>query len=274
LEQFDANEIKNFTYSAYTDNFNGNNQIDIIANYNNTTNESYYFNNKASTSFNIAVDTIPPEIDLLVDGKHVAEGDYVTEQPTMEVTISDNSPLAITDSSKINIFINGAHQPDNGTIKYKFTSYGRDSRLKAKIELIPPKLLYGDNALLGSNTIRIIAEDPNGNSTTLLVRVNVSLNLFVTDATNFPNPVSDVTNFVYTIKTPVNQGVARLEIYNYSGKPIKTLYKPITIGKNIIEWDCHDNGGRLIPQGAYFYKVYLDSELYSTPADGNFMFVR
>jgi hypothetical protein len=274
LDQFDANEIKDFTYSTYTDNFYGDNKIDIFTNYEDITNENYYFNNDASINFKINVDTIKPEIDLLVDGKHVAEGDYVTEQPTIEITISDNSPLAITDSSKINIFINGVHQPDPTTVKYKFTSYGRDTRLKAKIELVPPKLIYGDNALLGANTIRIIAEDPNGNISDLFVRVNVSLNLFITDAINFPNPASDVTNFVYTIKAPQNEGQARIEIYNYSGKPIKTLVKPIVIGKNIIEWDCHDNDGRIIPQGAYFYKVYLDSEYWAEPADGNFMFVR
>ncbi|MEI6089073.1 MAG: C25 family cysteine peptidase [bacterium] len=274
LDQFDANEIKEFAYSTYTDNFNGENKIDIFTNYGDITNENYYFNNNAGTSFKINVDTIKPEIDLLVDGKHVAEGDYVTEQPTIEITISDNSPLAITDSSKINVFINGIHQPDPTTVKYKFISYGRGGDLKAKIELIPPKLLYGDNALLGANTIRIIAEDPNGNISTLLVRVNVSLNLFVTDAINFPNPASDVTNFVYNIKAPLNEGQARIEIYNYSGKPVKTLIKPIVIGKNIIEWDCHDTEGRLIPQGAYFYKIYLDSESWAEPADGNFMFVR
>lgn len=274
LDQFATDEIKNFTYETYTDNFNGINKIDIISNFDKITNESYYFNNNASTSFKINVDTIDPEIELLVDGVHVAEGDFVTEQPAIDISISDNSPLAISDSSKINIFINGVHQPDPTTVKYKFTSYGRDNRLKAKIELIPPKLVYGDNALLGANTIRIIAEDPNGNISNLFVRLNVSLNLFVTDAINYPNPVSESTTFSFNIKTPYNQGQSRIEIYNVMGRQIKTLYKPIIIGKNTLQWDCRDNDGKIIPQGAYFYKIYLDSELWAEPAEGKFLFIR
>ena len=73
---------------------------------------------------------------------------------------------------------------------------------------------------------------------------------------NYPNPFNSSTNIPLYIP---NQSKISLNIFDISGRLIKTLIKgKISFGNYLIEWDGHDQLGRSMPSGIYFYKLNID----------------
>jgi hypothetical protein len=70
---------------------------------------------------------------------------------------------------------------------------------------------------------------------------------------NQPNPFNPVTTIAFTLSNP---GAARLEIFDASGRLVRTLIdRPMTAGAHQILWDGLDADGRDVGSGVYFYRL-------------------
>jgi hypothetical protein len=70
---------------------------------------------------------------------------------------------------------------------------------------------------------------------------------------NQPNPFNPVTTIAFTLS---NGGPARLEIFDASGRLVRTLVdRPMMPGTHQILWDGMDEDGRSVGSGVYFYRL-------------------
>jgi hypothetical protein len=70
---------------------------------------------------------------------------------------------------------------------------------------------------------------------------------------NYPNPFNPTTSIRFAVPELTN---VRITIYNMLGQEIRTLFnEKVDRGTKVVEWDARDNGGRLVPSGAYIYRM-------------------
>jgi hypothetical protein len=78
---------------------------------------------------------------------------------------------------------------------------------------------------------------------------------------NEPNPASSRTMFVYFLYQPVKS--VDIDVYSLSGRHIASLACPpstFSEGWNKVAWDLMDNGGKLIKNGLYVYKMKFKTD--------------
>jgi hypothetical protein len=95
--------------------FGLNGRVDLLAyaNPNELINEQYLLNDQAQTSFKVGRDTTKPLLDVSFDGRHVYNCDYVSNRPKIEIALSDNSPIRLTDSTSISALLRSNGDPAN-----------------------------------------------------------------------------------------------------------------------------------------------------------------
>jgi hypothetical protein len=73
-------------------------------------------------------------------------------------------------------------------------------------------------------------------------------------APNVPNPSRRGvgTTIHYSLS---RSGRTVIEIVNASGRLVRKIEQDAVMGDNRITWDCRDRGGRLVPNGVYFYQL-------------------
>ncbi len=78
------------------------------------------------------------------------------------------------------------------------------------------------------------------------------------NVSNYPNPFTKYTTIEFTI---TRQSKVRLDIFNITGKRVKTLYdQKATPGKYSFSWDGKDNSGAELPAGIYLYRLDIQYE--------------
>jgi len=76
---------------------------------------------------------------------------------------------------------------------------------------------------------------------------------------NYPNPFNPLTHIKFELE---RAGRVRLEVFDLAGRKVRTLvdgYLPADV--HVYPWDGRDDKGRLVPSGAYYYR--LDSDDFS-----------
>jgi hypothetical protein len=69
---------------------------------------------------------------------------------------------------------------------------------------------------------------------------------------NYPNPFNAST----TISFNTSGGHTTLDVYNLTGAKVATLIdKNLNAGSYSVVWDGHDNSGRSVSSGTYFYRL-------------------
>lgn len=69
---------------------------------------------------------------------------------------------------------------------------------------------------------------------------------------NFPNPFNSVTHLPFSLDT---SGQVTLEIYDVTGRKIKTLAKGFLTRGDILTWNGMDDSGRQVASGVYIYRI-------------------
>ena len=250
------------------------NELTSTINPNSDIPEFYNFNNSAVNYFSVFEDTIKPIIKTTFDGKEVSDGDFVARKPLIAISIFDNSPFPINDSTKIEVYINGLFITPLNVDYYNFQIFDSSSDLKAILKIIPNNLEYGQDIINPSNNIKIIAFDPAGNRDTILYRVNVMQNSILQDISTFPNPAKDKVNFKFKYLGRNINEPGSIEIYNLNGVFIRSIKIITQIGENIIPIDLFDKNGSIFSMGVYYYRININSEFYTEPKFGMFVVAR
>ncbi|MDT3696523.1 MAG: C25 family cysteine peptidase [Ignavibacterium sp.] len=217
--------------------------------------EYYTFNNMTNNYFYVIRDSAKPIFNITFDGKEIINGDIISSEPEVVITLEDNSPLQL-DSTFFTIVHTFKNVPKiikipGPDIKYEYTPFPNS---KAVVTWTP-KLEDGRHVL------EVLAKDASGNffdSTSSRSVFNVYNNPDLLQVYNYPNPFSDNTYFTFEIRGAMPPEELKIKIFTVAGRLIKEFdlnSSALQIGFNRIFWDGKDQDGDDIANGLYFYKI-------------------
>ncbi len=214
----------------------------------NQQNELFEDNNRVAVHFFVRKDTTRPELTVQIDGKEILPGDWVARQPTIEIEVSDNSALALTDTNLITVFLDGKRQAYGvGEAALRFQPESRPAGSGAKVVFQP-------NLSDGSHTLDVLARDATQNLTTTHLEFRVISAFQIRNFLNFPNPTEGATDFTYALTQPAES--VSLALYTLSGRKIFGQDDlPTSAGPNIFHWDGRDADGDPLANGVYLAKI-------------------
>ena len=241
------------SYVVETDRLLFENEIRVLGELPNR--EYYYFNNLIDNKFFVARDSVRPRFNITFDGIEIIDGDIVSSEPEVVITLEDDSPLAIDTS-----YFTLVHTFDKNTkilrfadpdIEFSYTPYP-ESRA---VVTWTPELKDGDHVL------EVLAKDASGNffdSTSSRNKFSVFTENDITDIYNYPNPFKDETHFTFLLKGAEKPDEINIKIYTIAGRLIWDYTIPpseLITNFNKIKWNGRDQDGDEISNGVYFYKV-------------------
>ncbi|MFD1631994.1 C25 family cysteine peptidase [Pseudopedobacter beijingensis] len=245
--------------------------------------DNYSFNNGITYNTNILADNSAPNIDILVDGRRIINGEIVSPAPIFTISSSDNNKhLLQSDTSLVEVYIkhssNNTYQRyyySQGLLKIQQTGTAENNNLI--IQFTPEKLIDGNY------TLKVISKDYLGNksSNDFLLDFEVINESTLTNFYPYPNPVIDKMKFVFTLTGEKVPDKIKIQIMTQTGRIVREVLKEelgnLKIGNNISDfvWDCKDQFGDRLANGIYFYRVLIEdsSEKFKhryTKGDSNF----
>lgn len=71
---------------------------------------------------------------------------------------------------------------------------------------------------------------------------------------NHPNPFNPSTTISFDLAAP---GSVNLQVFDASGRLVRVLASQVELpaGRNELDWDGRDEGGRPVAGGVYFYRL-------------------
>jgi hypothetical protein len=231
--------------------------------------EPVEFNNSQTWEVEVEKDSVAPHMELLIDGRAVAHGDFVSPAPQIVVRIYDNSGGALVDTSGLSFFLDGT--------RLRFAGG------KPAVHLLPPEvgaepslkgyLMVEPTLSKGRHEIEVIAVDQNGNASHLRAEFQVAGRLELRDVVNFPNPFRRGTDFCYVLTAPASK--VEIRVYTLAGRLIKTVRDaPCEVGFNRVHWDGRDEDGDELANGVYLYKITAMDEGREVAAIGKAVVAR
>lgn len=217
--------------------------------------ERHRVNNIFGLPIVVVRDSVVPMFDVTFDGQRILEGDYVSPDPDIVISVRDNSPLPITDPNNVVLKLNNRRITLGGTPDSLFAS--TTGAEKARI-VFKPRLQKG------VHTISVQVQDASGNfadtsAREISFRVETASRLL--NIVNIPNPISRDTYFTFNITGSQVPEEMRLRIYTVGGRAVYERSIPasdLRVGFNRIYWDARDRDGDLLANGVYFYKLSMN----------------
>lgn len=228
------------------------NKINVVG----TTDQPEYFkfDNLISDKFYVARDSVKPEFSITFDGKQILNGDIISANPDVMITLTDNGPLPLDTSFFTIVLDNDPLSFAHDGLTYDYTPYPNS---KAEIHW-KPKLKDGTYKLI------VLAKDGSGNffdSTSYQITFSVYNETDLTRVYNYPNPFKDDTYFTFELRGNSLPEKVRIKIYTIAGRLIRDIEIPpseLQIGFNKIYWDGRDQDSDHIANGVYLYKIRAD----------------
>ncbi|MEL6820445.1 MAG: type IX secretion system sortase PorU, partial [Calditrichota bacterium] len=180
------------------------------------------------------------------------DGDFVSQQSSISIRLEDESGINLTGEvgHLIELTIDGTIRKD----VTEFFVYDENSFQKGE-------LLYTLPAIgTGQHTLTISAWDNlnNYSEKTLNFTTSNAEEATLTQVVNYPNPLSEDTEFTFQYLSPSGTGDVSVKIYTIGGRQIQELNDLARPGFNKIYWDGRDRDGDVIANGVYLYKIVVD----------------
>jgi len=213
--------------------------------------EYYTFNNITNKSFYVFRDSLAPKFHITFDGREILDGDIISSNPVVLITLEDNSPLPLDTTLFTIVHNNIPLKFSNPDLSFNYTPYPNS---KAEI-LWTPKLNDGRHVL------EVLAKDASNNffDTTSYRQIFYVYNdPDLRQVYNYPNPFKDDTYFTFELRGVNPPEEFRIKVYTIAGRLIREINIPpssLQIGFNKIYWDGKDQDGDEIANGLYFYKI-------------------
>lgn len=250
--------------------------------------EQQHFNNVLVKDFYVVADRRNPLLDVTFDGQHILDGDLISPQPEVIMSLKDENPyIAMTDTSTFSLTLvlpdgkqQNLHFSDPSIQFFPADASSLPKKNQAKLEWRPSFTQDGEYRLL------VHARDASGNASAVLdwsARFKVITKSSLSNILNYPNPFSTNTCFVYTLtglESPVH---FKIQIMTVSGRVIREIteqefgaLKPGTHRSDFC-WDGRDEYGDQLANGVYLYRIVAkkadgsDFELFENDSvDGYF----
>lgn len=231
--------------------------------------ELAHFNNLLQIPFSIAVDDINPILDVTFDGMHILNGDIVSPNAEILISLQDENPFLVmnedADTSNFGIYMTN---PSGIQKRIPFI----DANGNQILEWIPAnesnlrfKILYNaEFEESGTYELLVQGADKAGNLSGNLayrIKFEVILESTITHLMNYPNPFSTSTRFVFTLTGSEVPDDIIIQIMTVTGRIVREITEDelgfIRIGRNITTyaWDGRDEFGDQLANGVYLYRV-------------------
>lgn len=242
---------KQFSLTYNTSQITGDGQFQITIDPDNTVAELYEDNNFYSIPFYVQPNNKQASLKLTIDGSDIVNGDFVSSKPNIKIELNDESLIAITDTSKIQIFLN--NRREYFANKLNTISYNYSSTNPKMVVNYNPELVDGDYTLkvIGKN-----ATDQIIDSAGVVRKFSIKNELQLINAYNYPNPFKNETYFTFKLTQIPDE--LRILIFTIAGRKIKEIKfhsSELRYDFNRIHWDGRDADGDLSANGIYFYKI-------------------
>jgi len=231
--------------------------------------EQFHFNNLLQIPFYVHSDKINPLLDVTFDGMHILNGDIVSPESELLISLKDENPYLImnqiSDTSLFGIYLtdpNGIQrripfEDGNGNMVMQWIPAEAQHK---RFKIIYPALFE----LNGKYTLFVQGSDRSGNlSGDLEYRITFEVvrESSISYLMNYPNPFSTSTRFVFTLTGSEVPDEMLIQIMTVTGKVVREITEdelgPMHIGRNISEfaWDGTDEFGDPLANGVYLYRV-------------------
>lgn len=231
--------------------------------------EKFAFNNVGIIPFLVQEDQRNPVLDVTFDGSYIMNGDIVSPQPLINISLKDENPyLNMSDTSHIRVFIKTPSTLDAVPVSYNhpalsYEPASANGQNQAKLSYAPKFVEDGLYELI------VQAQDVSGNQSGQFdykVTFEVIQNNSISNVLNYPNPFSTSTQFVYTLTGSQPPQDFVIQIMTVSGRVVRELTEadlgPLKIGTHRTEyaWDGTDEYGDRLANGVYLYRVVVRDE--------------
>ena len=203
-------------------------------------------------------DSIAPSITAWLEGSSFRPGDLVGSTPLLHVGVIDSSGVNLSGEvgHRITVRVDDA-APEDLT---SFFNYDLDSYTTGSLEKSIGPLSSGEHRLV------VEAWDSFNNlnqaSLTFTVGEAGEAGYEIRDVLNYPNPMTDITYFTYSLTQHGTTKVS-VKIYTLSGK---LVWEADGFGTNMLYnsnselgWDGRDRAGHQLANGVYLYKVMAEN---------------
>ncbi len=221
----------------------------------------YYAGNNAWTGdFHVQGDGSRPELDVRFDGIRIADNDHVAPRPVIDITLKDDSPLPLQDTSSIQIFLDGRRVwlTGNPELSYVFPPAGTE---KASIRFTPDLTPARSGSML--HNLAVSGADASGNKADSIpyqVRFYVTNENGMDNVYPYPSPTRGAMDFTFRAMGSRYPDRAVVKIYTAAGRLIREVEAgggEVRIGFNRIPWDGRDADGAELANGTYLFKLIL-----------------
>ncbi len=266
LKPLPAGDSLQLRFSAPTLSLQGPQRLLIEANPANDQAEWYHFNNILLHDFYVGRDVRNPLLDVTFDGQHILDGDLISPNPMVIITLKDeNRYLAMTDSGTLSLTLvmpDGSQKNialnDPALLFIPADATDLPKKNLARLEWRPQFLHDGDYRLL------VNGQDASGNKSAALawsVTFKIITKSSLSNVLNYPNPFSTSTCFVYTLTGSDPPTHFKIQIMTVSGRVVREIteqeFGPLKPGTHRSEfcWNGHDEYGDQLANGVYLYRI-------------------
>lgn len=204
-------------------------------------------------------DDEPPVVKAYIDNDKFHNGGATGPNPMLYVQLSDDNGINVSGSSvghDLVAILDGDIQDPINLNDYYQSNEGdfRQGNVYYPMYNLPD----------GEHTITVKAWDSYNNSgegSVSFVVKNKDTG-FINDLYNYPNPVTDVTHFVFQHNQANVAMTVTLQIFNVAGALQWTYQKSMTPDGNRTEiiWDGKGIDGQPLARGIYFYRLHIKTE--------------
>ncbi|MDR0940905.1 MAG: C25 family cysteine peptidase [Bacteroidales bacterium] len=232
--------------------------------------ENTHFNNVIYRQFHVYADKTKPSLDVTFDNRHVLNGDYVSTEPLIRITLFDeNQFFPLRDTSLFTITIRNTST--NREERYYFAGdalqfFPATGSSNSCVVLFTPTLADG------SYELTVTARDENGNTNTVpdennkiqvspyIIRFQVAAKARISTLFNFPNPAHNYTTFRVVLSGQKAPTDAKISIYSLQGALVHEIpLHNLHIGTNDIPFYWNSSVKNLAP-GVYTYRLTFPNQ--------------
>lgn len=240
--------------------------------YNDTLDAQGYFDNfyiGGSSNASIS-DTNGPQIDLFLNSYSFKDGGRVSASSVLLANISDETGIN-TSGTGIGHDITAVLDGDYSTtmVLNDYFQYDKDSFTSGKITFPLTGLPEGEHVL----TVKVW--DVLNNSTEKEIHFVVKDDFRIENISCYPNPMSDVTHFVFTHNQPDEKMDVTLEVFTSSGERMDMVQTSVASKGNEtlpLDWTPASRNVRMRP-GVYVYRITATTNKKTTSASGRLVYV-
>ncbi len=231
--------------------------------------ENFYI---GGSSNNQVADNTGPQVQLYLDNTDFISGGQTSANPLLLAYISDENGINTVGTGighDITAVLDGDYS--NSIVLNSYYQADLDNYKSGKVE-------YPLSGLsVGKHTLKLKVWDVANNSSEVEIEFIVNNDLKIEEISNYPNPVTNSTDFIFTHNQPNELFETHIQVIDRNGRTIDSFYKTIPSSgtKSVpINWDPQSKGIRMM-NGLYLYQITIKASDGSMASKaGKMLFVK